>query len=163
FHDRIRETIAGSLEPELRRDLHRRLAVELATADAAAETLLEHFLAAGDAAQAEADALAAPAAAAQSPAVRPATRPRAAASELHAGPAPSSLLRTHADALAYAGLGGDAGRAYLSASARTSGVDAIDSLRLGAEQLLKSGHEHEGIAALRRVLASVGLSYPGSP
>jgi hypothetical protein len=163
FHDRIRVTVAQSLEPDVRRELHERLAVELAASHAGAETVLEQFLAAGDSTHAESYARAAADAAQQGLAFRRAARLYAVAIELRRGDAPYELRRLHADALACAGLGKEAGAAYLAATARAAGGVAVETRRLAAEQLLKSGHQREGVEVLRQVLSEVGLGWPRSP
>src|SRR5262249_9212902 len=76
--------------------------------------------------------------------------------------APPGVLAKLADALANAGRGAEAARAYLEARAARPGPEALVLERRAGEQLLRSGHIDEGLAVLGRVLAAVGLDPPAS-
>src|SRR5262249_7387236 len=67
------------------------------------------------------------------------------------------------DALVNAGRGADAAQAYLEAVDGAGTADALELERRAAEQYLSSGHIREGVAALRTVLAKVGLRMATSP
>ncbi|HEX6836881.1 MAG TPA: hypothetical protein VF334_09935, partial [Polyangia bacterium] len=67
-----------------------------------------------------------------------------------------------AEALANAGRGHRAARAYLRAARLSDGEAALELQRRAAEQLLMSGRIDRGRAVLRAVLRSVGLQFPGS-
>jgi tetratricopeptide (TPR) repeat protein len=81
----------------------------------------------------------------------------------HSDTARSSLFERLGDALANAGRGERAASAYGEASRGAQAARALDLQRRGADQLMRSGHVDEGLASMRRVLASIGLALPRSP
>jgi eukaryotic-like serine/threonine-protein kinase len=169
YHDRIRETLLAAMPLPRRRELHRQVADCLQRQPAAdPDALLEHLLGAGDEA------------AAAGAAVTAAERNVAAlafgrGAELYglalrlraAGDADWPLMARHAETLANAGLGADAGRAHEAAAdaALRIGASAAHALALraaAARELLCAGEFEAGSQALRRMLAHAGLSYPRS-
>ena len=176
FHDRVREAVVAALDGAARREVIRRLALALESSDAPDhDALVVHWREAGDAARATTHALAAAARAEAALAFhRAAAAYRAAldigrAVEAHVDAAvdvvvDAATLRVRlAEALANAGRGTDAGRAFVEAA---SGRDADEALRLrarAADQFLRAGDIDEGVRVLRDVLAAVGLSWPATP
>jgi hypothetical protein len=161
FHDRIREAVVGSLAADRLRETHAALAAALASSGRAdPERVLEHVLGAGDEVAARDLAIRAAESAAQNLAFRRAAHLYGVGLDLGAPDDDGALRRRMGDALASAGLGAEAGRAYLDVAARAPGTEeAIELRRLAAEHLLKSGRDDEGLAVLRAVLADVGLGY----
>ncbi len=68
-----------------------------------------------------------------------------------------------AEALANAGRGNEAARAFAEAASQCSDYEALDLIRRCAEQFLNSGRVDEGREALERALAAVGMRLAGSP
>jgi hypothetical protein len=165
YHDRVREAVVMHLESDALRTWHRRLAAALEASGAAdPEQLGVHYREFGDANRAAMQFERAAEQAAQALAFERAARLYQQAIDLHerqyAGLA--MLYARLADALVNSGRGADAAASYLAA-ANASPQDALDLRRRAAEQLLRSGHFDEGIALMRGVLQTVGLSYPSSP
>jgi serine/threonine protein kinase/tetratricopeptide (TPR) repeat protein len=161
-HDRIRETVAASLDERQRRVRHLGLARAIAgSARVDAESALEHFLAAGDEPSARRYALEAAEAAERGLAfLRAATLYRTAIA-LRAG-SPEVLHAKLGDALANAGRSADAADAYMEAAALAPPHEATPLRRTAAEHYLKSGRDEKGLAVLRDVLDEAGLRYPES-
>src|SRR5439155_6053050 len=63
-------------------------------------------------------------------------------------------------ALANAGRGADAARAYLAAVSGASPAQAMDLQRRAGEQFMRAGHIDEGLNVLRDVLRSIGVTLP---
>jgi eukaryotic-like serine/threonine-protein kinase len=166
YHDRVRETVVSRLEPDTARSHHHRLAVVLeGSGQADPEVLGLHFLGAGlperaseyfiEAADEAAEALAFERAAAL---YRRALEhhPRRSGKEW--------ILRARlGDALASAGRGADAARAYLEAVAHATVAESLELQRRAAMQFLISGHIDEGLATLQTVLAAVDMTLPRTP
>jgi hypothetical protein len=166
FHAEVRAAVLGRMGEATTRALHGKLAVALSTADARTpEALFLHWRGAGDDLRAAEQAEAAADAAATAFAFDHAATLYEAAIDLGAPTRAkrSALSEKMGDARASSGQGALAARAYRAA---TDGVDAAHSLDLKrrvAEQLARSGHLDEGIAAMRDVLADVGIRMPETP
>jgi len=81
-----------------------------------------------------------------------------------AGPAPGELEERLADALANAGRGADAARAYeVAAAAAAEPVKGLRLRRRAAEERLRAGYIDEGLAGLSGCLADLGLRLPRTP
>jgi hypothetical protein len=169
YHDRLREALLAALPAARRARLHRQVADVLRQRAASPELLLEHLLGAGDRAGAAEAALAAAQRSVAALAFARAAELFALAAELRGrGDADWMLLGRHGEALANAGLGGAAGRAFAAAAAaaQRAGASAAEILTLraaAARELLCAGELAEGTAALSAMLAAAGLSYPRRP
>ncbi len=166
YHDRIRETVVGTLTEDELRAHHRELAVAIQAIDETdAEALATHFRAAGDdeaaakyvveAARQAAEALAFDRAAE----LYELALVLGAATEMDRG----QLLQHLGEALVNAGRGGEAGRCFLEASADAEGAASLELRGRAAEQFLRAGYIDEGMTALRSTLAEVGIALPRSP
>jgi hypothetical protein len=166
YHDRIRETLVARIPPELLRDHHARLAETLeATPGADPESLAVHFQGGCQVEKAAHYFLLAADRAAETLAFGQAARLYRRALDL-SGPSArdlTALNRKLGDALANAGRGGEAAGAYLAATASASVADALEMKRRATMQLIISGRVDEGLAALRGVLAALGMALPRSP
>jgi tRNA A-37 threonylcarbamoyl transferase component Bud32/tetratricopeptide (TPR) repeat protein len=166
YHDRVREAVASRLVGARRRELHQSLASALEAAPKQdADALATHWLGAGDTARALDYTLKAAEQAYRALAFDRAAQlfGRALESEAFVGEARQHARVRRGDALANVGRGVDAARAYADAAANAKGQIQLDLQRRVAEQLLNAGRFDEGDAALRRVLAGVGLALPRSP
>jgi hypothetical protein len=166
YHDRIRETVADRLSPETRKRHHHLLAAGLeALGGADPEVLAAHFQGAGDPQRAGHYYEQAADRAAEALAFDRAARLYRLALELGAkGVEVRRALQVRlATALANAGRGAEAAKEYLAAAEGAAAAEALDLRRLGAFQLLISGHIEQGLAELRTVLEAVGLSLPATP
>jgi serine/threonine protein kinase/tetratricopeptide (TPR) repeat protein len=161
-HDRIRETVAASLDDTQRQARHSSLARAIAGSTRVdAEAALEHFLAAGDEPSARRYALEAARAAEGSLAfLRAATLYRTAIA-LRAASLEALYARL-GDALANAGRSADAADAYMEAATHASWREANRLRRIAAEHYLKSGRDEKGLDVLRGVLEEAGIRYPES-
>ncbi|HTU89005.1 MAG TPA: AAA family ATPase, partial [Gemmataceae bacterium] len=166
YHDRIREIFRSHLSAEHARRLHGRLAEALeAWGRADAEWLATHWEHAGEMKRAGEYYGRAADQAAETLAFDNAADlyRRALQMGSHGASVRRQLQRKLGDALANAGRGGEAAKAYQVLIADASGDEAIELQRRVAEQLLISGHVDEGLAAAQILLHSVGMSIPRTP
>ncbi len=175
FHGRIREAVLEHLTVQERKDRYLRLAVALESApDADADLLAILWLGAGDVIKGAKHMLAAANRAAAALAFDRAARLYERTLELREhGALQGTGLTSRADqraletklgdALSNAGRGAKAARAYRAAAAGANAAEGLDLRRRAADQLLRSGHFDEGLAAIVDVLASIGLRLPSTP
>jgi len=166
IHDRVRETIVAMLaEPDLRAH-HGRLARVLeATPGADPEAVAVHLLGAGETKRGARFARKAAEHAITVLAFDQAARLFRLAIKNMADDSPKvgPLYARLGEVLGWAGRNEEAGRAYIAAAERATGVDRVAHERAASAQLLAAGHIDEGGVMLRRVLASVGVDAPKSP
>ena len=172
YHDRIRHAVLLGLDAPALAACHGRLARALeASARADAEALAVHWRGAGEPLRAARFAAQAADEAAAALAFDRAARLYQLALELTADPAreagaPIGRGDLHArlgDALANAGRGADAARAYLAAAEGRPAAEALGLRRRAADQLLRSGHIDAAMETFRAVLATVGMAMPQTP
>ncbi len=165
MHDRVRKAVLGQLDQGQRRALHARLQAALEAEGGEAEALAIHALGAGDLVSAAANARAAAGQAVGALAFERAARLFQLSLEaLPAGDADrSALLEQRADALSNSGRGKEAADAYRAAAELVSSQRRVELERRAAEELLRSGHMDEGLVAIDRLLASVGVRLAPSP
>jgi serine/threonine protein kinase/tetratricopeptide (TPR) repeat protein len=165
YHDRIRQTVISRLSTEARENVHERLAFALESSSAPdPESLAVHYQGAGSRERAAIYAADAAAKAAEALAFDRAARLYELALELGTtDSATRQRLRVKlGDALANAGRGAEAARAYLAAEGLNE-AEALELQRRAADQLLRSGHVDEGLALLRKVLERIGMRLPATP
>ncbi|MEW5737640.1 MAG: AAA family ATPase [Myxococcota bacterium] len=168
-HDRIRETLVRALDQDRARTLHARLATELrALPDVDIEGIAWHLETAGlDEQAAQATVEAAKKAVGQLAFERAAVLYRRALGLMTPDDQRRGELTVAlAEALSVAGRGAEAAKAYDDARAQGAAIaraDALELQRLAAEQLLRSGHIDEGLAASREVLKQVGMRLAKTP
>lgn len=165
YHDRIREAVAGGLDEAPTQAHHGRLAAAWERVGGAdPETLVVHYRGAGEPERAARHAVEAAEVADRALAFDRAARLYSLALRLGEAreDAAAALRAKLADALANAGRGVDAGRAYMAA-AELAGTRRLELQRRAAEQFLISGHTEEGLAAVRSVLDLVGMHLAASP
>ena len=166
YHDRIRETVLGRLDPATRRARNAEIGLALeANGSPELEALAAHFREAGDRVRAARYAVRAGDEAAQALAFDRAVELYRAAIELGSCNA-RALEERLGDALANAGRGAEAAAAYLAATTRDASIaprEALSLRRRAAENYLRSGYFDEGMASLRDVLAGIGMSVPRTP
>jgi eukaryotic-like serine/threonine-protein kinase len=164
-NDRIRDAIAAAIPVERAREHSLRLAQALESApDADVEAVAIQLVGAGEAQRAvpfaEQGADRAIAKFAFDRAVQLLTLACAGAEK---GSEESRRLRARlAEALSWAGRGGEAAREYLALAEHERGRRRIDLERAAAEQLLASGRIDEGARVLHRVLTAIGTKAPTS-
>ena len=166
YHDRIRETVASSLEPAIRRHHHKRLALTLeASGQSDPDTLAAHFHGAADLATAgHYYDLAADSAARALAFDRAADfyrRSRDLKSPI--GDELRALGVKLGDVLANAGRGWEAAREYQAAREGAADTDVLDLQRRAGYQYCISGHVQEGRLALRDALRRVGMTMSPTP
>jgi hypothetical protein len=166
YHDQIRKTVVAQLPADQLQDHHLRLAETLeATPGADPESLALQFTGAARFDKAEHYFVRAADRAAATLAFDHAARLYRRALDLGGadGRDTAVLNRKLGDALANAGRGGEAARAYLAATAGASVAGSLELKRRATMQLIISGRVDEGLAALRSVLAALGMALPRSP
>lgn len=162
-HDRVRETVAQSLDDTRRRACHAGIAAALADAsESDPEEIFAHYRLADDTENAKKWALPAADAADRALAFLRAADLYSAAIVLAAGPL-DLLNQRLGDALANAGRLTRAGDAYMAGAEHAPTRERLELRRMAAESYLKSGRDERGTEVLRSVLDEVGLGYPGSP
>jgi serine/threonine protein kinase/tetratricopeptide (TPR) repeat protein len=166
YHDRVREAVLLHIDAEAKSRSHARLAFALeAEEHADPEALATHWQGAGAADKARVYVLRAAAQAEEALAFDRAARLYQRALDLEPATG-AEATRLHArlgDALAHAGRGAEAARAYLEAAQSAQPVEALTLRRRGAEELLRSGHVDEAFAEFATVLAAVDLELPETP
>jgi tetratricopeptide (TPR) repeat protein len=164
-HDQVRETVVRGLSPETAKAHHQRLAHALeAWGLADPETLALHFQAAEEPEEAGEYIARAARQASEALAFDRAARLYLVALNLSTTEKEMRVLRVSlGDALANAGRGGEAAEAYIAATRGADAAENLDLRRRAAEQLLRSGHVDQGLAAIRDVLEAVGMKLPGGP
>lgn len=162
FHDRIRESIAGSLAPDLLSGRHLALAQALESTSVDPEILAVHWSGAGRFTEATHYATLAADRAAQTLAFNHAARLYALALGWQPSSSESSrrLKIDLAAALANAGRSIEAGDAYLSATEGSAVGDALLYKQRAAEQYLNHGHVEKGYEVLADLVRAVGLRMP---
>jgi serine/threonine protein kinase len=164
YHEQIRRAVLAHVEASTLRGHHRCLAEALeATRHTDPEALTVHWREAGELARAARFARFAAEKSAAALAFDRAAAFYAQCRALLGKEAPRELIVGQAEALANAGRGGESGIQYLLAAVGAGSQESIELRRRAAEQLLRSGHVDEGIAALRDVLATVGIKVATSP
>lgn len=167
YHDRVRETALLHHLQTSETELHRRLASALITLKSKdAEALAFHFRGAGELEKAGVFAEQAADQAQHALAFDRAARLYDLSLDLRPGLAPDlqAALRVKlGEALANAGRGVDAAKAYLAAAPHQNGQQALDLSRRAAEQLLRSGYIDQAMDAFRGVLKTIGMSMPDKP
>jgi hypothetical protein len=166
YHDRIRETVVAHLPADQLQENHLRLAEALeATPGADPEALAMQFQGAAQFDKASRYFVQAADRATESLAFYHAARLYRRALDL-GGPAARDtavLNRKLGDALANAGRGGEAARAYMAATAGATVAGALELKRRATLQLIISGRVDEGLAELQSVLGALGMALPRSP
>jgi len=171
WHDRIRENIVAALSPQRQAELHARLADALQELQPEAlDAAAAHLHAAGQAERAATALIAAADRAADKLAFDRAAQLYAKALEqLPASDARRRQISTRAgDALAASGQGPAAAKAYQRAleepgEASLTAGEELELNRRAGEQLLRSGHVDEGIAAIDEVCRAAGMTLAKSP
>ncbi|MCA9659570.1 MAG: AAA family ATPase, partial [Myxococcales bacterium] len=177
YHDRIRETLAASLELEAARRTHLKIAAAMERHGLDdPEALFGHYRGAGDKIKAALYADRAAAKASDALAFDQAAQFYQYALELtpsdgdlpeesatHSRLSKARLERGLGDALANAGRCKEAAAAYLRAAALVDAQRGLELRRAAAEQLLSSGHLDDGRRVLDDVLQQVGMRLPPTP
>jgi hypothetical protein len=163
YHDAVRRAVAVHLGEATQASLHARIAEAIeASGQPDAEALAMHWQAARQPERAARHVLVAARQADAALAFERAVQLyRVAIDHVAAGGGNTrELEEAHAEALANAGRGAEAAAAFDRATTGADPVRAIEMRRRSAEQLLVAGHYQQGLAALRAVVASVGMSLP---
>jgi len=171
YHSRVRAAVLAHLDSPKVRAHHRRLAIALESSGSAdEEAMAAHWEGAGVRENAANHMLRAAVHASEALAFDRAAKLYERALLLRSGgalrvdrEADRAIERKWADALAMAGRGAQAAKAYRAAAMGATAAEALDLKRRAAEQLLHCGHFEEGLTQVQQVLESVGLSYPKSP
>jgi hypothetical protein len=164
YHDRVRTAVLSRLSAERLRELHLELA-EALDPSTEPETLAIHWLGAGHAEAAATYAEEAADDALQALAFDRAARLYRMALDLgHAtGEAQRRISTCLGEALANSGRGVEAAQAFGAAAEGAPTEEALELRRRSAQQFLSGGRIDEGLTAIQKVLAAVGLELPRSP
>jgi len=166
YHERVRGAVVACLSAPQRAAYHKRLALALeASRWPDGEALSLHWARAGNRSRAAKYAVAAAHQATEALAFDRAAACWERALELtpEGDPKQRALRVRLGEALANAGRGALAAKAYSAAADGAQPAEALDLRRRASEQFLRSGRFDEGIVAVREVLGLLGLSYPRSP
>lgn len=164
YHDQIRRAVLARVAPTGQREHHRRLAEALeATNHIDPEALTVHWRECGELANAARFARLAGDKAMSALAFDRAAAFYEQCIALLGSSAPHDIIMHYAQALANAGRGGEAGTQYLLAAERASASESTELRRRAAEQLLRSGHVDQGLAALQHVCQPLGLKVTTTP
>ena len=171
YHDRVREAVHARMDDASKLRCHELLVRTLRSArDPEPERLAAHLRCTGEKEQAARYLAEAAKRAAAALAFDRAAGLYADALELtgnHTDPAEANVVRTWTvglgSALANAGRGREAARAYLAAVPGARPTDALSWRREAAEQLLRTGYLDEGFDVTRLVLREFGLRLPKTP
>ena len=164
YHDRVREIVLDKLEPETQRALHAQLAEAMLELEPERlEDIALHAFEGGDRERAADYALKAASAAMEALAfMRAASFYERAIDWSEAHDEPRALLLRLAEALACAGRGPEAAKAFLSAAQGAEPLQQIEYQTRAAEQLLMTGRVSEGLAAIEAPARALSLSMPRS-
>jgi serine/threonine protein kinase len=166
YHDKIAETAIGLMSPEQLVQSHAALAKALLASEdpeLESEALSMHLLAAGDRAGGwRYGIIAADRAAAALAFDRAAALYRNLLNILPLEVDRAGFLMKMADALANAGHGVEAARAYAEAGSNHAFANRLHALQRAAGQYLRSGYMDEGLAIAKQVLTEVGLKWHDS-
>jgi hypothetical protein len=160
YQDRIRHALLGRLSSRELKDLHLRLAFALESAqNPDPEALAVHLLEGGERWLASKQALTAADRAAGALAFDRAARLLRMALDLDTlDPDDKRAVRLRlADALVGAGRGAEAAAVYREAAGDALPAESLELRRRAAEQLVRSGHIDEGLAALREIADALGM------
>jgi hypothetical protein len=163
YHDRVAVAVRARLSGDEQRALHAALAAALeASSDRDPAELAVHWLGAGEATRAADYAVSAAVNAEAALAFERAGRLYQMALDCRPDRADApALYEKMGDALANAGLGSAAARAYLAATGDDE-LRTLDLERRAADQLFRSGHIDEAEPLIQRVLYRMGVSVPRS-
>lgn len=165
YHDRVRESVQAHLSEQAQKIWHGRLALALETLGTDdPEALVIHWLGAGHPERSAAYAEKAAEQASAALAFERAARLYRQALEIGAatGARRRELLVQLAEALHNADRGFEAAQIFLQAAEDAPAQQASVLRRRAAEQLLRSGHHEEGVAAMQQALHDLGLGMPTS-
>lgn len=163
YHARMARSVLAFLDPEILKERHRQLATAISSSGAGdPETLFRHYYEAGDAGQASIYAVSAAEEASKALAFNRAAElyGRALECRQSAGPSAHRLRVALANALASAGRGEHAGRAYLAAAEDVAGAENLELRQRAIGQFLRAGRFDEGLAALRDLQPALRLTWP---
>jgi serine/threonine protein kinase len=160
YHDRIREAVIANLSPEALIDYHRNLAIAFEDDKSLdPERLAKHYQMAGESDKACDYAIAAADQAAEALAFDRAAHlyQQTLSLKSSADPVSITLKIKLADALANAGKGAEAAKAYLAATADSTKQEIFELQRKAAEHFLNVGYTDEGLELLNEVFKKAGL------
>lgn len=165
FHDRIRETVVGSVDETTLHALHVRLAQAVEQWERErTDMLARYWLSAADHERAKRYACEAAAEARAKLAFDRAAQLYETAAELETDDqARAELLRALAECQASCGRASLSAEAYQRAASLSQSVHAVRMHHLASEQLLRGGQIAAGLAVLKQVLRAAGIRLAASP